>query len=167
MSWQATWRRQAWDWSRRLDRIALGWLQLAQQGRIDSAAVKQKRSLVLKVRGWIYDVIERFLGGVSRLPNRVPLGALPHLVVGGVVVVTVASIGAWVANEEERLLDAKRRFAQAVAKASQEAEDPEIRRKLAELTGSVADDGVPWGWLLGGMALFGGLELARRRWATA
>ena len=32
---------------------------------------------------------------------------------------------------------------------------------------SVADDGVPWGWLLGGMALFGGLGLARRRWAAA
>jgi len=102
MSWQDTWRDQAWSWARRLDAIATGWLQLSQQGRMDSATVAEKRKLVLKVRGWIYEVIDRFLGGVDKLPNRVGLGALPHLIVGGVVVVTVASIGAWVANEEER-----------------------------------------------------------------
>ena len=163
MSWQATWRRQAWGWARRLDKVAMGWLQLANQGRMDSAAVAQKRRLVLKVRGWIYEVIDRFLGGVNKLPNAVPLGALPHLVVGGVVVVTVASIGAWVSNEEERLIDAKRLFAQSVAQASKTAGDPAVKRKLADLTGSVADEGrFPWRWVLGGAAVMSALELVRR-----
>jgi len=88
---------------------------------------------------------------------------LPHLVVGGVVVVTVASIGAWVSNEEERLVNAKRLFAQSVAQASKDAADPAVRRKLADLAGSVADEGgLPWRWVLGGALAMGGLELARR-----
>ncbi|MCA9557511.1 MAG: hypothetical protein KC583_03000, partial [Myxococcales bacterium] len=157
MSWQDDWRRQAWGWARRLDAIATGWLQLAQQGRMDSAAVKGKRELVLKVRGWIYEVIDRFLGGVEKLPNTVPLGALPHLIVGGVVVVTVASIGAWVSNEEARLVEAKRLFAQTVAEAAQRTDDPAVRQTLADLAGSVADKGSPLKWFVGGLALLGGL----------
>lgn len=164
MSWQDDWRRQAWGWARRLDAVATGWLQLAQRGQMESAAVKAKRELVLKVRGWIYEVIEAFLGGVDKLPNRVGLGALPHLIVGGAVVVTVASIGAWVSNEEARLLEAKRLFAKTVAEAAEKTDDPEVRQRLADLAGSVAEKKPPLKWLLGGLALAGGLEFARRRW---
>lgn len=163
MSWQDDWRRMAWQWARRLDRVATGWLQLKQQGRMASDAVDARRRLVLKVRGWIYEVIERFLGGVDKLPNT--LGALPHLVVGGVVIVTVASIGAWVSNEEERLIEARRLFTQTLAEEARNTDDPAIRRKLADLAGSVTDEGMPWGWIAGLLALLGAAHVARRRWA--
>ncbi len=163
MSWQDSWRRQAWGWAQRLDRVAVGWLQLARHGKVDSAAIETKRKLVLKVRGWIYEVIEHFLGGVNKLPNRVPLGALPHLVVGGAVVVTVATIGAWISNEEARLVEARRLFAQTVAEEARKTDDPAVRRKLGKLVDAVADDGPSWGWLLAALGVATGVELLRRR----
>ncbi|MCB9789356.1 MAG: hypothetical protein H6744_21980 [Deltaproteobacteria bacterium] len=168
MSWQDDWRMQAWQWARRLDALATGWLQIERQGMVASAAVRGKRELALKVRGWIYEVIETFLGGVDKLPNTVPIGALPHLVIGGAIVVTVASIGAWVANEEERLIDAKRLFVKAVGQEVAKASDPVVQRKLAGVAEQVQPKtdkaGFPWGWLLLGLALTGGAGMARQRW---
>ena len=166
MSWQDDWRERAWDWARRLDSIATGWLVLEREGHVTSSAIQEKRNLVLKVRGWIYEVIERFLGGVDKLPNKVPLGALPHLVIGGAVVVTVTSIGAWIANEEERLVDAKRRFVKAVGEEVAKTDDPIVKRTIAGIVEKVAPEekggGFPWGWLLLGLALTGGVGVARK-----
>ena len=33
MSWQDEWRLKAWEWARRLDRLASGWLVIERQGR--------------------------------------------------------------------------------------------------------------------------------------
>ncbi|MEZ4436835.1 MAG: hypothetical protein R3F65_30915 [bacterium] len=166
MSWQDEWRLRAWDWARRLDAIATGWLSLERNGGVSSDAVRQKRELVLKVRGWLYEVIERFLGGVDKLPNKVPLGALPHLVIGGVVVVTVASVGAWVANEEERLVDARTRFVRAVGEEVAKTSDPVVKRVMAGIAEKAAPEeeggGFPWGWLLLGLALTGGAGVVRK-----
>lgn len=168
MSWQDEWRLRAWDWARRLDAVATGWLMLERDGNVASSAMQEKRKLVLKVRGWIYEIIERFLGGVNKLPNKVPLGALPHLVIGGAVVVTVASVGAWVANEEERLVDARTRFVRAVGEEVAKTDDPEIKRRLTSIgeqvgpTDEPEGGGFPWGWLLFGLALTGGATVARK-----
>ncbi len=84
------------------DQRAVGVLQLVNQRRMDSAAVAQKRRLVLKVRGWIYEVIDRFLGGVEKLPNTVSLGALPHLAVGGVVATVAIGTGSPTRGQETK-----------------------------------------------------------------
>lgn len=170
MSWQDDWRLQAWNWARRLDQVAMGWSQLEREGKMSSSAVAQKRQVVLKVRSWIYEIIETFLGGVDKLPNRVPigtLGALPHLVVGGVVLVTVASVGAWVSNEEERLIEAKRLFTKTVAEEARKTTDPVVRRKLGDLIEDIGDDGggFPWRWVFGALGLAAGAEYVRRRLA--
>lgn len=171
MSWQDDWRLRAYGWARRLDAIATGWLTLEREGNVATSAVKEKRKLVLKVRSWIYEIIERFLGGVDKLPNTpdaVPLGALPHLVVGGVAIVTVATIGAWIANEEERLINAKTQFVRAVGEEVAKTSDPEVQRKLAGVAEKVGPDnddkggGFPWGWLLLGLALTGGAGVVRK-----
>ena len=167
MSWQDDWRLKAWEWARRLDRLASGWLVIERQGMVSSAAVRGKRALAMKVRDWIYEVIETFLGGVDALPDTPqPLGLLPQLVIGGAVVVTVTSIAAWISNEEERLVHAKRLFVKAVGEEVAKTSDPEVKRKLAGVVDKVAPDeggGFPWGWVLFGAVLAGGVGVARQR----
>lgn len=180
MSWRNTWRREAWSWARRLDRIALEWHKIERMGRVNSQAIRLKRTVVRRVRGWLYEVVERFLGGVDRLPNKVaplpPLGALPHLVIGGAVVVTVATIGGWIATEEERVIaarakviDAEARRVEQLTRLAAETNDPEALQRLADAAsprGVVTPEGEGLSWAVGLAAVgavAGAVVLLRRK----
>jgi len=142
MSWKTRWRLEAWAWVQRLNAVAHQWGELERKG---VGAARTRRARALRVRDWIYEVIDLFLGGVDALPNvhpikRKPKGAktkpsrvideafggwrratdlrglagLPQLAIGGAVLVTVASVGAWITNEEERVILAREALIRAI-----------------------------------------------------
>lgn len=140
MSWRDDWRRRAHGWIQRLNGLALEWHQLDLRG-VRSA--RDRRRLVLRVRDWMYAVIDTYLGGIESLPNRMPtktkggrktggeLGALNLALVVAGAAVTVATIGAWISNEEERVIRAKAALVRAIGEEARKATDPEVKRKLA------------------------------------
>lgn len=185
MSWRDTWRLRAHEWIRRLNRVSAGWYALQRRGLVKSEAIGKRRKLLRRVRDWMYVVINTYLGGVDKLPNRLtplpPLGELgaigiPQLAIGGAVVVTAMGIAAYIANHEARLvqaraelLDAESRRVNALAKAASETDDPAMRAELAkavnnrDLLRPDEDEGIA-GWKVGlGVAgVAAAVVLARR-----
>lgn len=137
MSWQDEWRQRARGWIDRLNRLAIEWHQLDLRG---VRAARERRRLALKVRDWVYEVVDIYLGGVDALPHQGPLkskggigdlGAVSvPLVVAGAAV-TVATLGAWISNEEERVIVAKAKLVRAIGEEARKAQDPEVKKALA------------------------------------
>lgn len=141
MSWRDEWRRKAHGWIQRLNRLALDWHQLDLQG---VTVARERRRQALRVRDWMYEVIDVYLGGIERLPNRMPaktkggrktkggeLGAINLALVLAGTAVTVATIGAWISNEEQRVIEAKTKLVRAIGEEARQATDPEVKRALA------------------------------------
>lgn len=161
MSWQDEWRSRAYGWIQRLNQIAHEWQGLHNHG-VESALSRKR--LALQVRDWTYRIVDTYLGGVDKLPNKVPaksrlsglgeLGAIPQLAVGGAVLITAVSIGAWITNEEERIISAKAKLVRAIGEEARKATDPEVARRLAGVAERIDPNtpkpsGAPWLWLLG------------------
>jgi len=75
---------------------------------------------------------------------------VPVLIAGGVAV-TVASIGAWILNEEARVIEAKTKLVRAIGDEARKATDPEVARKIAGIAERLdpnAAKGPSWLWLV-------------------
>ncbi len=154
MSWQDEWRAKVHDWIMRLNALALDWHQLNRQG---VRLALDRRKAALRVRDWMYEVVDIYLGGIDKLPNTLPakprgeLGALNLALVGAGVAVTVATVGAWISNEEERVLLAKAKLVEAIGKEAREAKDPEVAKALAGVASRLDPNEKPsgpnWKWI--------------------
>lgn len=154
MTWQDEWRAKVHDWIQRLNALALNWHQLDMQG---VTAARDRRKAALRVRDWMYEVIDIYLGGIEALPNKLPakpregeLGALQLALVGAGVAVTVATVAAWISNEETRVIEAKAKLVEAIGKEAREAKDPSVAKALAGVAERLDPNekpGIDWKWI--------------------
>lgn len=153
MKWQDEWRAKVHGWIMRLNALALNWHQLNRHG---VRLALDRRKAALRVRDWMYEVADIYLGGIDKLPNKVPvkpgeLGAINLALVGAGVAVTVATVGAWISNEEERVILAKAKLVEAIGKEAREAKDPAVAKALAgvasRLDPNEKSGGLSWQWI--------------------
>lgn len=175
--WQDQWRAEVHDWIRESMRRANAWEERRRQAERAGRADLARRAIEWKtahreLQSWMYEVIDRALGGVEALGAPI-VAALPVLkvVIGGAVLTyTVHTVAAFFEDDEVKGAAFDEGLI-AVAERMLESDDPAVRQKGAETIQTIADtrekraedDGSAVGILVGVGAVVLGIAAWRRR----